>query len=62
MVKSRGKFKKRIGWISVAMVFIITHFTSFSNHPERGYVFLGIGIILLFTAFLIPLKTDEAKN
>jgi len=62
MKNIKAKFKKRIWWISMANGFIISNFTSFSNHPERGYIFLGIGVVMLLIACLKPFEYENHSN
>jgi len=58
----KAKFKKKIWLASLGNGFIISNFTSFSNHPERGYIVLGIGIIILLYVYIKPLKHENQCN
>jgi len=51
------KFKKKVRIYSIAAsTFIVTGFTSFSNHPSWGYWWSATGFVLLIVLLVIARK------
>ena len=61
--KTPKKFKKKIPIpYLVAYTFIITGFTSFSNHPNWGYWWSAIGFVSLLVLMGIAYSKKKSKH